>query len=247
LSVTRSLEIDDQLAEAHASLGFMTMWYDWDFPKAEREFLRAIELNPNYSTGHHWYSYCLMVMERFDEAEARIERALALDPLSLIIITDIGEQLYRRRRYDEAIAQFQKALDLDPEFALAKYWMLRLWIDSGKVDQTIAALEGLPMSEGRQSGAALLAIALARTGRHEESRKILADLLELPASQYVPPYYLALIEAGLGNRTQAFVWLEKAYQERSGWMPWLKQDPMLDGLRDDPRFAEIVRKVGLTP
>ncbi len=247
ISVMKALEIDEQLPEAHSSLGFLTLWYDWDFLKAEREFLRAIELNPNNPTAHHWYSYCLMVMERFDEARDEIQQALKLDPLSLIIITDIGEHLYRHRRYDDAIAQYQKALEMDSEFELAKYWMFRAWLETGKLDETISALEALPMAEGRFGGVSLLAIAYARSGRREEAQNVFGKLIEASSDQYVPPYYLAVITASLGDKDQSFTWLEKAYRERSGWIPWLKQDPLADGLRTDLRFSELLRRVGLKP
>jgi serine/threonine-protein kinase len=247
MSVTKALEIDEQLPEAHTSLGFLTLWYDWDFFKAEREFLRAIELNPNYPTAHHWYSYCLMVLERFDEAQDRIHRALKLDPLSLAIITDMGEQLYRRRRYGEALAQLQKALEMDPDFALAKYWMMRTWLEIGKTDEIIAELKDIPMEEGNYGTTALLGIAYARAGKAEEAQKILSELLDGSSRHYVPPYYLAMIAASQGDKDEAFTWLEKAYKERSGWIPWLKQDPLSDYLLTDARFSDLLRRVGLKP
>ncbi|MCI0665132.1 MAG: tetratricopeptide repeat protein, partial [Acidobacteria bacterium] len=247
LSVTKALEIDEQLPEAHTSLGFITLWYDWDFFKAEREFLRAIELNPNYPTAHHWYSYCLMAMERFGEARKSVHHAIDLDPLSLAIITDLGEQLYRQRRYDEALAQFKISLEMDPEFGLANYWRLRTWLEAGKLAETITALEDIKVKEGNYGMTALLAIARARAGEREEAQKILNDLQELSARHYVPPYYLAMVAASLGDKDQSFTWLEKAYQERSGWIPWLKQDPLADGLRTDARFSDLLRRIGLKP
>ena len=247
ISVTKALEIDEQLPEAHVSLGFLTLWYDWDFFKAERQFLRAIELNPNIPTAHHWYAYNLAVTERMDEAMERMEQALRLDPLSLIIITDVGELFYRQRRYDEAISQYNKALEMDPQFKLANYWKLRARIETGKIAETIAELEAAPFEEGRPGGAALLAIAYARAGRHDDARGMLTQLKESSTHSYVPPYYLAMISAVLGDKDQAFAWLEKSYQERSGWVPWLKQDPLADSLRTDARFSDLLRRVGLKP
>jgi eukaryotic-like serine/threonine-protein kinase len=247
LSVTKALEIDEKLPEAHASLGFITLWYDWEFFKAEREFLRAIELNQNYPTAHHWYSYCLMAMERFNEARDRIQRALNLDPLSLVIITDIGEQLYRQRRYEEALTQYQKALEMDPEFELAKYWMLRAWLDTGKLTETIEMLEARPMEEGRHGTIALLALAHAKSGDHGAAQQVLGRLQQASSHVYVPPYHLAMIAANLGEKDRAFAWLDQAYQERSGWLPLLKQDPLADSLRTDARFIDLLRKVGLKP
>jgi serine/threonine protein kinase/Flp pilus assembly protein TadD len=247
MSVTRALEIDEQLPEAHTSLGFITLWYDWDFFKAEREFLRAIELNPNYPTAHHWYSYCLLVLERFDDAQDRIQRALNLDPLSLAIITDIGEQHYRRRRYEEALTQFQKVLEMDQDFAMAKYWMMRTWLEIGKSDQTIAALKDIPLKEGNYGYTALLGIAYAKAGMVQEAQNVFNELLEASSSHYMPPYYLAMIAANQGDKNEAFTWLDKAYKERSGWIPCLKQDPLSESLRTDARFSDLLRRVGLKP
>jgi serine/threonine protein kinase/Tfp pilus assembly protein PilF len=247
MSVTKALKIDDQLPEAHTSLGFIALWYDWDFYEAEQEFLWAIELNPNYPTARHWYSYCLFALERYDEALESIRNALELDPLSLIIITDIGEQFYRQRRYAEALDQFQKSLEMDSEFSMARYWMRRTWLEVGKVSETIAALEDYRMEEGEYGNIALLAIAYARAGRSEEAQRILSELQEVSDTRYVPPYHLAMIAASLGEIDQAFSWLDQAYQERSGWIPWLKQDPLADSLRGDARFSDLLERVGLKP
>jgi eukaryotic-like serine/threonine-protein kinase len=247
MSVTKALKIDDQLPEAHTSLGFIALWYDWDFFEAEQEFLWAIELNPNYPTARHWYSYCLFVLERYDEALDSIRIALELDPLSLIIMTDIGEQFYRQRSYEEALAQFQKSLEMDSEFGMAKYWMLRTWLEVGKVSETIAALEESRKEESEYGNIALLAIAYARGGRSEEAQRILSELREASDTRYVPPYHLAMIAANLGDIDQAFSWLDKAYQEHSGWLPCIRQDPLADNLRGDARFSDLLERVGLKP
>jgi eukaryotic-like serine/threonine-protein kinase len=247
MSVTKALKIDDQLPEAHTSLGFIALWYDWDFYEAEQEFLWAIQLNPNYPTARHWYSYCLFVLERYDEALASIQNALELDPLSLIIITDIGEQFYRQRRYGEALEQFQKSLEMDSEFGMANYWMQRTLLEVGRVPETIAALEESRTEESEYGNIALLAIAYARAGRNEEAQRIFRDLQEASDTRYVPPYHLAMIAANLGEVERAFSCLDKAYQERSGWLPWLKQDPLADSLRGDTRFGDLLERVGLKP
>jgi eukaryotic-like serine/threonine-protein kinase len=245
MSVTKALKLDDQLPEAHTSLGFIALWYDWDFFEAEQEFLWAMELNPNYPTAHHWYSYCLFALERYDEAQESIRNALELDPLSLSIITDVGEQHYRQRRYQEALAQFEKALALDSEFSMARYWMLRTWLETDKVEETIVALKDYRMEESEYGNIAVLAIAYARAGKYDEAQKIFNELSEVTISRYVPPYHLAMIAASLGDTDQAFSWLDKAYQERSGWLPWLKQDPLADSLRADERFSDLLERVGL--
>ena len=247
LSITRALELDEQLPEAHASLGFLTMWYDWDFLKAERELLRAIELNPNLATAHHWYSYALMLLERTEDALAQMRHALTLDPLSLVITTDIGELLYRQRRYQEAIAQCQKARDLDPQFGMAIFWQLLCYLQTERYDDAISILEPMLAESPRPSVPMLLTIAHAKAGNLEQAQQHWQMLQQMTERQYVPPYYLAVALANLGEKDQAFAWLEKGYQERSGWLPWLKQDPLADTLRTDPRFSDLLRRIGLQP
>jgi hypothetical protein len=134
---------------------------------------------------------------------------------------------------------------MDPEFSIARYWMLRTWLEVGKVDETIAALEGIVVNEAEYGNIAILAIAYARADRGEEAQRIYNELLEASESRYVPAYHLAAAAAGLGDIDQAFSWLEMAYQERSGWLPWLKQDPLVDSLRADARFDELLEKVGI--
>ena len=223
------------------------MWYDWDFLKAERELLRAIELNPNLATAHHWYSYALMLLERTDEALAQMRHALTLDPLSLVITTDIGELLYRQRRYQEAIAQCQKARDLDPQFGMAIFWQLLCYLQTERYDDAISILEPMLAESPRPSVPMLLTIAHAKAGNLEQAQQHWQMLQQMTERQYVPPYYLAVALANLGEKDQAFAWLEKGYQERSGWLPWLKQDPLADTLRTDPRFSDLLRRIGLQP
>lgn len=249
MSIMRALECDDQLAEAHASLGSLSFWYDWDFALAEREFQRAIELNPNLPEAHQWLAYLYGAQGRFDLALEKLRRARSLDPLSMIIATNTGELLYRARRFDEAIVECEKALEMDPQFAKALYWRTMAWIVSGKLAESLAFLEAAMAAPGetRTIASVVMAIACARAGRREEARQAFDQLLQHAASNYLPPFYLAVIAAGLGDNEQAFAWLEKAYQERSGWMPWLKHEPLLDGLQTDARFSDLLRRVGLEP
>ena len=249
MSIMRALECDDQLAEAHASLGSLSFWYDWDFALAEREFQRAIELNPNLPEAHQWMAYLYGAQNRFDLAMERLRRAQSLDPLSIVITTNTGEILYRARRFDEAIAECEKALEMDPQFAKALYWRTMAWIASGKLAESLAFLEAAMAAPGetRTIASVLMAVACARAGRREEAQQAFDQLLQHAASNYLPPFYLAVIAVSLGDSEQAFAWLEKAYQERSGWMPWLKHEPLLDGLQTDARFSDLLRRIGLEP
>lgn len=248
LAVTKALELDESLAEAHTSLGFLTLWYDWDFLKAEQEFVRAIELNPNYPTAHHWYGYNLVILDRPDEGLARMRHALNLDPLSLIITNDIGEVLYRLRRYEEALGQLQKALEMDPHFQLPQFWRAACLFKLGQAAEVVGGMEQALRVLGDNAGVkTLLALACALTGDTQRAQLLLEQLQQQATREYIPPYYLAVIATQLGNADLAFTLLEQAYRERSGWIPWLKYDPMSDVIRPDARFSDLLRRVGLKP
>jgi tetratricopeptide (TPR) repeat protein len=250
MSIQRALECDDNLAEAHASLGSLSFWYDWDFVRAEREFERAIELNPNLPEAHQWLAYLYAAQDRFEEALAKLRFAQSLDPLSIAIATNTGEILYRARYFEDAAAQCERALEMDAQFAKALYWRTMAWMASGKLAESLAFLEAAMATqsdEARVIAAVMLAVALSRAGRRAQAQQMFDRLLEQAASEYFPPYYLAIIAANLGESEQAFAWLEKAYQERSGWMPWLKHEPLLDSLHTDARFSDLLRRVGLEP
>lgn len=249
LAISKALALDDQLAEAHASLGSLLFWYDWEFDRAEAEYKRAIDLNPNYPETHQWSAYLYAAQERFDEAFQKLRHAQALDPLSIPITANACELLYRAGRYEEAVAQAEKALEMDPTFAKALYWRTMAWLAAGNFQSAIEfckkTMERQP--EARALATLILAVALGRSGQTDAARQLLAGIQAQAAKTYVPPFYLALITANLGDKDAAFGWLEKAYQERSGWMPWLKLEPLLDGVRTDARFNDLLRKIGLQP
>jgi eukaryotic-like serine/threonine-protein kinase len=250
--ISRALECDDQLAEAHASFGFLSFWYDWDFVKAETEFQRAIELNPNLPETLQWLAYLYAAQNRFEVAFEKLRQARSLDPLSVVITTNTGEILYRARYFNDAVAQCEKALEMDPQFAKALYWRVMALVAGDHLAEVAAFLEA-SMSETRDGddvraiASVLLAVAYARGGAPDQARLIFESLRHFAASDYFPPYYFAIIAANLGDSDQAFAWLDKAYQERSGWMPWLKHEPLLDFLRQDARFNDLLRRVGLEP
>lgn len=245
VAAEKALLIDETLAEAHASLAFVRMHYEWDWPGAEREFKRAIELNPSYATAHHWYAYYLMARGRTDESLAEIKRAQEIDPLSLIINTDVGEMYFFARQYDRAIEQCQKTRELDPNFDLAVRLLGWAYLQKGMHQEAITELQrAVHLSEGRRDSTALLGYAYAVVGRRDEAKKILSELKEMEKVSYVAPFEISLVYTGLNEKDQAFTWLEKAYDDRSGSLILLNADPASDGLRSDPRFADLVRRVG---
>jgi len=242
----KAIALDEFSAEPHASLGFVEMHYDWNWPAAEKEFRRAIELNSSYATAHHWYAYYLMAMGRQEQSLAEIRLAEQLDPLSLIIQRDVGDMLYFARRYDEAIAQCNKTLERDPHFVLANYLLYMVYAqkkDFSRMDQAFSvvqdsAVEGLPLS-GRAIGDAL-------AGRTALARKELQELLRLQAQGKNLADAIADIYTALGDRDKAFQWLDVAYRARIGSLILLKTAPLLDPLRSDPRFAHLLQKMNLS-
>ncbi len=242
----KALEMDDSLAEAHNSLAAVRMAYDWNWSDAEREFKRAIDLNPNYATAHHWYAEYLKQMGRHDEALGEIKRAQELDPRSLIVNTSVGWQYYFARQYDQAIEQYQMTLEMDPNFGPA-HWGLGWAYDQKSMFAEAAAefQRGINLSGGNPVYVAGLGHALAVGRQGEEAQKVLDELMELSKRLYVPPYFIAAIYTGLGDKARAFEWLEKAYEEHSSWLLYLRVDPRLDSLRSAPPFHDLLRRVGL--
>jgi serine/threonine-protein kinase len=242
----RALELDESLAEAHASLASALFFYDRNFPEAEREFQRAIELNPNYATAHHWYGVTYLAkMERFDEAIAELKRAQELDPLSLIINADLGNTYIQARQYDKAIEQLQKTIEMDQSFYFA-HWQLGVAHEmKGDFQNAIAEYQKARQLNDDPWVLALLGHVSAAIGRRDEALKILDQLKQISKQRFVHPYGIALVYAGLGEKDQAFQWLEKSYQDHEPRITRLKVDPLMDGLRSDPRFADLVKRIGL--
>ena len=242
----KAVEIDDSLAEAHASLGWAKLTHDWAWPDAEREFKRAIELNPGYATAHQSYGEYLLVMGRNEEALAEMRRALDLEPLSLVINAALASTFYYTRQYDQAMEQCRKTIALDANFVQAHIFLGRAYEQKGDYKEAVAELQkALQISEGNTNELAALGHAYAISGKAAEARKILDDLKERSKQTYVQPMWIAGIHIGLGERVQAFQWLQKAYDDRSGWLVYLKVDPMFNSLRADASYADLVRRVGL--
>ena len=245
-AATKALELDPSLAEAHTSLAYYNLYHAWNWVEAENEFKKAIELNPNYATAHDWYSYYLMAMGRFDEARKEVNRAHELDPLSITISTDIGFNYYYRRNYDEAINQLRATLATSPNFPLAHLWLGRAYQQKkmygeaiDEFNKTDAALPGWVVT------IAGIGHAYGEWGHHDEAKQVLVRLNQMTREKYVTPYGVALVYAGLGDKDQAFAWLNNAVAGRSHWLVWLNRDPRWDRLRSDPRFGDLKKRVGL--
>ncbi|MFN2513927.1 MAG: protein kinase [Pyrinomonadaceae bacterium] len=245
-SATRALEIDDNLAQAHTSLAVVKMEYEWEWATSEREFKRALELNPNEAEAHHQYSHYLTVMGRTHESLVESLRALEIDPLSLPLNAHLAWHYVYARQYDQAIEQCRKTIEMDPNFPQAHDFLAGAYEQKGMHQEAIAEFQkGISLSGDSLHIRAELGHAYAVAGKKEEALKIMDELKRLSKETYISPYDVAMIYVGLGQKDQAFDWLEKAYQERSDWLRYLKVDPRLDPLRSDLRFPDLVRRVGL--
>jgi tetratricopeptide (TPR) repeat protein len=242
----KALQLDNFLAEAHTSLAWIHFVYDWDWDRAERELKRGIELNPSNATGHHWYGMFLINKARLAEAKHELERAEQLDPLSLIIVTQAGLPYYYGREYDEAIRHYQKALQLDENFWPAHYFLGKSLAEKGEFRQAISELQvAVRLSGGSTLAMAVLANVCALAGRGSDALSIADKLIASSTSHFVSSFEIAYIYSGLRNRTEAFKWLERARQERSLLDDHdISTEPALDDLRSDPRFQELMRRVG---
>jgi serine/threonine-protein kinase len=238
-----ALKIDDTLAEAHTSLAAVQAFYDYDIVSSEREFKRALELNPGSASAHQWYAWYLFVLKRPEEALREIRRAQELDPLSVLINGEVGMAYYFARQYDRAIEEDKKAVEMDPTNSFARIGLTRSYIQIRKYEEAIATA-----SKPEPDDSYLLASlgeAYARSGKTSEAQKVIDKLNELTKQRYVPPYAVAWIYVGLGQKQPALDWLEKSYANREDTMIWLNSDPSLDDLRSEPRFQDLVRRVGL--
>jgi serine/threonine protein kinase/Tfp pilus assembly protein PilF len=242
----KALEIDSQLAEAHNSLA-QVMFREWDWGGAEREHKRAIELNPNYASAHHWYALLLAYAARFDEAVAEMKRAWELDPLSLIINRNLGLVLYFARRYDQALEQLQKTIEMDPSFSLAHASLGLTYLQRSMCEEAVIELQKESDLRGGSDVVveAWKGIAYVKVGKKSEAHKILGNLLERAKQVYVSPVLLADLYFALGENDQGFKLLDQAYDERDSRLLEIKVIPEYDGVRSDPRFIKLLKKVGL--
>jgi eukaryotic-like serine/threonine-protein kinase len=246
-AIGRAMQIDETLAETHSSLAYCLANYDWNWRAAELEFKRALELKPGYAVAHHWYGFVyLAAFGRIDEAMAELQSALDLDPISLPVGSNIGLLLYLARRYDEAMVKFQRNLEMDRNFVYTHWEMALAYEACGRYDEAIASFQtAIDLSGTSTLPRALLARTYALAGRKSEALALLEALHELSTRFYVSPYRIAAVYAALRDKDRAFEWLEHAYEGRDGWLIWLAVDPVVDDLRSDARFRDLLGRIGL--
>jgi TolB-like protein/DNA-binding winged helix-turn-helix (wHTH) protein len=243
-AATKAIALDSALGEAHISLAYCLDGFDWDFESAGLEFLRGIELNPGYATGREWYGWHLAELGRNGEAVAEVEKAESLDPLSLIVSSDLAEELVVAHRYDEAVKQTRKTISMDPFFAPAHYVLGQAFVQKHTYNEAVAELKkAIDLSGGSTAFTANLAYAYAVSGRKDEAVKILDDLTNRSKNGFSNSAEIAIVYVGLDKKDEAMAWLEKAYEER--FSPWVLMRPCFDALRSDPRFQDLLRRIGL--
>ncbi|HEV3471440.1 MAG TPA: hypothetical protein VG148_19090 [Pyrinomonadaceae bacterium] len=241
----KALELDDTLAEAHTSLGFFRLLYEWDFPRAESHFRRAVELQPSYANAHDGYSFYYKATGQHERAVRACREMQKLDPLSLFAAVSLAWAFYFARRYPEAAEQNRRALELDPRFIFA-HWSLGLTLaQQGLFDEATEALErAVEHSGGGLTFKGHLGYVYALAGRRREAELLIEEFDALSRARYVPAYYTAIIRLGLGEHDRALDWLARAFEERTGFLAFLRVEPMFDPLRDDPRFKELEQRIG---
>lgn len=244
----KALSLDARLADAYTSLAMIAMQYEWNWKESEKNYKRAIELNPNYSVAHHWYGdgYLAAVGE-VDESVAELRRAQELDPVSLVIATDLAKRTCYAHKYEEGVERFHKVLEIDPGFAVAHYFLAQAYEQHGLYPEAINELEKVRTPDPSHSVASELGHVYALQGRRREALQIVDALQRTAKQTYIDPWYIANVYVALGDKEAALTWLEKAYEQHSPAMDGLKVDPYYDPMRSDPRFMDLVRRVGLPP
>jgi len=244
----RALALDNMLAEAHTSLAYGIMHYDWDWPGTDARFQRAFDINPNYPTAHHWHSHYLTAMGRAEDSLVESKRFLELDPLDPFANAHLAWHYIFARQYDEAIEQCWKSNELFPNSFFSSFFFALAYEQKGMLDEASAEFEKVIKMSGNLTFAkAGLGHLYAISAEKAKAENVIAELDEISKTRYVPSYDIAVIHAGLGERDLAFAWLDKAYQEHSSWLAYLKVEPRLDDLRSDSRFEHLLRRVGLVP
>ena len=244
-ALRKALELDDTLVEAITTQAFHLSYQRWEWARAEKLFKQAIELNPNYAPARHWYAFHLAALGRFPEAMEEINRARELDPLSLIINTDVGHILYLSRQYDQAIEVYRKVLDLEPNFSAARLRLGEAYEQKGMYEEAIAEYQKALSLSKDSTTEAWLGRAYAVTGQKDKAQKILGELKKLHQRDPHWFFQIAIIYEGLGAKEQAFAWLEKGSEPEAGYLTLLKVDPIVDSLRPDPRFGILLKRIGL--
>jgi TolB-like protein/Tfp pilus assembly protein PilF len=242
----KALALDETLAPAHVSLAIVKLFYDWDFAGAEKDLRRAKELNPNYPDACHFYGHYLELVGRLDDAIMETKHGVELDPTSLIINSELGLAYYFARQHDQAISQLRKTLELDPTFVYASWVLTQAWAQKRAYQEEIAELNrARPISADWSYIIGEIGYVHAALGERADALAVIQQLNERSAREHVDPVLTAYIYIALGDKDQAFVWLDKGYEERSGMMCWIGIEPRFDPLRSDPRFADLLRRMGL--
>jgi len=242
-----ALKLDDTLAEAHTSLAWVLFFYDRDWERVENEFKQAIKLNPNYATAHHWYSVFLYSTGRYDESIDKIKRAQELDPRSIKINSDVGWPYYFMRQYDQAIEEFQNALLIDEAFWQTHRGLALCYLEKEMYEEALAETQqAKDLHKGRDLRIeVLIGISYTRIGQREEAEQVLKSLLKRSEQEYVPPMVFADLHFALKQDDQGFDWLKRALEVRDPFLVWLRTSPFYDSIRSDPRFIEVMEKIGL--
>lgn len=242
----KALRLDSSLAEPHTSLGYIEFYYYWNWVDAEKEFLTAIRMNPDYPLAHDAYVYFLTARERYAEAGVQIEKAYSLDPASAFIQTDQGFALYYAGHYDRAISVLKEVLVRYPAFPLACLWLGRSYQEKKNYPEAIHAYQmALKKDSAWPVAQAAIGFIYGETGHQVEAEKRLKQMTELMDRRYVTPYGMALLYAGMKNKDKTFFWLNRAYAERANWLVWLKQDPRWAYIKNDPRYIALQKKIGI--
>jgi|HubBroStandDraft_4_1064222.scaffolds.fasta_scaffold35644_2 TolB-like protein/DNA-binding winged helix-turn-helix (wHTH) protein/Tfp pilus assembly protein PilF len=245
-AAAKALEIDDHLAEAHVSLGYMSYAYDWDWPAAGRHFDQALALDPAYTRAHIFYPFYLSSRGQSQEAVTVAKSALDLDPASPSLSHSLAVQFYLTRQFDQAIEQCRKTLEMDPNFAVAYAVLGQTYLAKGMNSEAAPVLEKYSaLSQGSVDSLALLGYSQARRGEKSQALRTIDELKETSKNSFVPAFYFALVYAALEDKDQAFMWLEKGYDERFARFAYLKLEALWDPLRSDERFRDLVRRVGI--
>ena len=241
----QALATDDSLAEARTSLAFVLFYYDWNWRDAESEYRQAIEADSQYALAHQWYSHLLMASGRTTDGTSEAARAQELEPVALSTNMNRGWQFYFAHEYEQAISWFKRTLELEPNFEQAIWALGRSYVQKRMFQEATRELErAVSLSRGSPVYISALGYAHAASGDKQKAQKTLEELKDLSKQRYVSPYWIAMVYAGLGNNDSAFEWLEKAYLEKSGGMVWLQAEPQWDAIRSDPRFQELLVRVG---
>jgi TolB-like protein/tetratricopeptide (TPR) repeat protein/DNA-binding winged helix-turn-helix (wHTH) protein len=244
-AANKAIELDSSIAEGHAALALVEFYYDWNWKQSEEEFRRAIELNPNYATAHQWYSYYLTAMLRFPEAVEQAEAAQQIDPLSLSINTSVATRYRHAGRLEDAVQLNRRTLEMDPSFVPAHFSLGAVYENQGASQQAIDEYKRvIELRPADPSALSALAYIYARSGQKDEARKILSQLTEISKQHYVSSFEFATIYAGLGDSDSSMLWLEKSYRQRESQMPFLQSDERFNSMHSDPRYRDLVHRLG---